>query len=77
MIGFTFEGCDLLSILVLSTFGNNLKAKEDWENKVVICFQSQFFLLLVTTDGHGGTVCDGCDLLSILVLSTFGNNTGC
>ena len=41
--------CDLLSNFVLSNFDNNAALEETGQRSVVICFQTLFFLILITT----------------------------
>ena len=42
----------------------------------MICFQTLFFLILVTTPTGKHSIRFSCDLLSNFVLSNFGNNAG-
>ncbi len=66
--------CDLLSNFVLSNFDNNITIQRtDW-NIVVICFQTLFFLILITTQHWLNQEHIRCDLLSNFVLSNFDNN---
>jgi len=45
----TAECCDLLSNFVLSNFDNNIGGHGSENVHVVICFQTLFFLILITT----------------------------
>ena len=47
-----FLGCDLLSNFVLSNFDNNSGLLINLPSLVVICFQTLFFLILITTDKY-------------------------
>jgi len=64
----------LLSNFVLSNFGNNCRCVYFVYELVVICFQTLFFLILVTTGVWSSLATISCDLLSNFVLSNFGNN---
>ena len=66
--------CDLLSISVLTNFGYNEPRLYTDNFTVVICFQFQFLLTLVTTGYKSYALQLGCDLLSISVLTNFGYN---
>ena len=69
--------CDLLSILVLTIFTNNLLAWHVKRYKLWFAFNfSSYYFYKQQCSGNCWYICS-CDLLSILVLTIFTNNFVC